>query len=605
VVISVPTPDESSGLAAVLDEAVEVLGVLDHRPASLLHLTELNARLRESRLQVAVLGQFKRGKSSFLNALLGAEVLPTAVLPLTSIPIFVRAGRQLAMQIHFHNAEPTENLVYSHADEMQKRLREIATEEGNPQNRLGIECIDIHHPSPVLTEGTILIDTPGIGSTYYHNTATAIEFLPYCDVGVVILSADPPVTEAEISFLKAVKVQVPHLVFVLNKVDYLTDTERVEVVQFLRSVLSEQLRIEPPPIHCLSARQALAAKRASDTDLMAESGLADIEERVIRPLVRAKAALLQSAILRKSQAALAEARMDLELAAGALSLPLDDLARRLATFSELLPQFERQRREAQDFLAGDKKRVLAELEDTAEQLRHRAADRLAETIDAAFASASDNPEAAAREALAQVIPVFFDTELSGLSATVGDRVGKIVKQHRQRASDLTETVRRTVTELFELSWRSSAREESFELERQPYWVTQRIVGTLIPVIDGPFDWLLPRPKRLARLRKRLLEDATQLVVRNVENLRWATLQTVEAMFRRFAAQLDEELAAALRATHGSISAAYEHRICEADRIGPQMKHILSATERLDDLIRQTDGLSNESSGKPMIQGDRI
>jgi hypothetical protein len=597
VVLSGPTPDESNGLAAVLGGAVEVLGALDRRSACLPRLAELLTRLRESRLQVAVLGQFKRGKSSFLNALLGAEVLPTAVLPLTSIPIFIRAGHPPAVRIHYRNGKPAEERIYNHAKEMQSYLREIATEEGNPQNRMGVDRIVIHLSAPMLADGTVLIDTPGIGSTHRHNTETTVGVLPQCDVGVVILSADPPITEAEIGFLEAVKVQVPYLVFVLNKVDYLTAAERVEIVQFLRSVLAERLEIAPPPIYCLSARQALAAKGDEDPGRMAESGLVDIEERVIRPLAREKVSLLQSAISRKLRAVLAEAHMDLELASGALSLPLDDLARRLATFSELLPQFERQRREAQDLLAGEKKRLLVALEETAEQLRHRAGAKLAETINAALASTSDNCEAAAREALTEAIPIFFDRELQGLSAMFGDKIAEIVRRHRKRALELTEAVRHTAAELFELSWQGAVGEESFELERQPYWVTQQLVGSLIPVIDGPFDWLLPRLKRMARLRKRLLEDATQMVVRNVENLRWATLQSVEAVFRRFAAQLDQELAAALQATHGSISAAYERRISEEDRIGPQMEQIRSALGRLQDLIRQADGLARKQGDK--------
>ena len=52
-------------------------------------LLALRDRLQNERLQIAVLGQFKRGKSTFVNALLGAPVLPTAVVPLTSIATFI------------------------------------------------------------------------------------------------------------------------------------------------------------------------------------------------------------------------------------------------------------------------------------------------------------------------------------------------------------------------------------------------------------------------------------------------------------------------------------------------------------------------------------
>jgi hypothetical protein len=62
---------------------------------------ELRSRLLEQRLQIAVLGQFKRGKSTLLNAILGEPVLPTGVVPLTAVPTFIRWGHAIiAHQLH-------------------------------------------------------------------------------------------------------------------------------------------------------------------------------------------------------------------------------------------------------------------------------------------------------------------------------------------------------------------------------------------------------------------------------------------------------------------------------------------------------------------------
>ncbi|MBC7343115.1 MAG: dynamin family protein [Clostridia bacterium] len=134
-------------------------------------------------------------------------------------------------------------------------------EEGSPKNHKRVRQVELFYPSPLLRQGVILIDAPGIGSTFQHNTATTLNFLPQCDAALFLVSADPPITEMEIEFLRAVRSQVAHLFFVLNKVDYLDREEIAALSHFLKRVLNEQANLEDIPIFCLSARQALKAKK--------------------------------------------------------------------------------------------------------------------------------------------------------------------------------------------------------------------------------------------------------------------------------------------------------------------------------------------------------
>ncbi len=85
--------DRADGLRALLGRAQSYLDEVWHRGSRYTNaLATLHERLVEERLQVAVLGQFKRGKSTFLNALLGESLLPTGVVPLTAIPTFIHWG---------------------------------------------------------------------------------------------------------------------------------------------------------------------------------------------------------------------------------------------------------------------------------------------------------------------------------------------------------------------------------------------------------------------------------------------------------------------------------------------------------------------------------
>lgn len=68
-------------------------------------LTELRSKLEDNRFQLAVVGQFKRGKTSVLNALLGSEVLPVGAVPFTSIVTIVKYGDPQDALVVFRTGE--------------------------------------------------------------------------------------------------------------------------------------------------------------------------------------------------------------------------------------------------------------------------------------------------------------------------------------------------------------------------------------------------------------------------------------------------------------------------------------------------------------------
>ena len=79
-------------------------------------LGQLAEHLQEGRFHLAVLEQFKRGKSTLLNALLGEEVLPAAVVPLTARPTFIRHGEQRRVRVVFEDDRPPEEVKVDDAE---------------------------------------------------------------------------------------------------------------------------------------------------------------------------------------------------------------------------------------------------------------------------------------------------------------------------------------------------------------------------------------------------------------------------------------------------------------------------------------------------------
>jgi predicted GTPase len=189
-------------------------------------VNDLQTRLREGRFYLAVLGQFKRGKSTLINALLGEPLLPTAVVPLTAIPTFLEAGDEFRMQVFFQNGTPPLIASGVEIDKIRDLVSQFVTEEENPKNRKNVSHVHITHPAAFLNHGVVIVDTPGIGSTYRHNTEATIQFLPQCDAAVFLISSDPPITETEVEFLKIARSKIPRLFFIVNKSDYLTAKDR-------------------------------------------------------------------------------------------------------------------------------------------------------------------------------------------------------------------------------------------------------------------------------------------------------------------------------------------------------------------------------------------
>jgi hypothetical protein len=429
----------------------------------------------------------------------------------------------------------------------------------------------------------VLIDTPGVGSTLRHQTDAAHEVLPECDIGFFVLSVDPPVTETELAYLERVRPTVGRLFFVLNKLDYVAQTERGAATEFLRRTLREHMPAEAEiPIFALSARQGLEAKQKGHAEGVRSSGLADIEHYVTQFLAHEKGGSLRRAVAAKAAAVLDAAGMEIALGIRALEMPVEDLEQRAAQFGEALRDIERQRLVARDLLAGDRRRAVEKLEEQAATLRREARTALIAVAEGALASekASSDAEEAAKTAIAAAIPEFFEPKLAEISRTFSTEGEGILGSHVQRAESLVGTVRETAAVLFEIPSIPFDPSETFVIAREPYWVTQKWSETLNPFTEGALDKLLPSGVRTSRLKRRLAEQVDELVQRNVENLRWATLQNVDAAFRRFETWFDDRLAETMEATRGAIDAALLKRREHADRVRDDLARLRQGAELL-------------------------
>jgi tRNA U34 5-carboxymethylaminomethyl modifying GTPase MnmE/TrmE len=593
-----PDTDSVSRFGDLLDVAIFKLAELglDFTPdeGKILILKE---RLNEGRFHLAILGQFKRGKSTLLNAFLGESILPTSVVPLTAIPTFVEYGPERKITIRYHDNRPPEEYSNKSLDEINKILEAFVTEEGNPENHLGVLQVEIVHPAQILKHGVVLIDTPGIGSTFTHNTQATLNFLPQCDAALFVVSADPPLTEVESQFLQDVFPKVSHLFFIFNKIDYLNDREKEAAIGFFKKVLKQKIpSAEAYPIFCVSARMGLDSKTSSDASLWEQSGIDKVENHLVCFLLSEKTRTLLDALAKKALDTIAGAIMKLQLQITSLTMPIEDLEKRLGLFEKELKNAERLKLSAQDMLIGDRKRTLALLEEHAETLRKASADHLSKAIDRSFSEMSNGTldEQKILDVLGEEVTSFFEESAGRESSLFARLVASTLSPHQERADDLITLIRKAAADLFEIPFHAPDSSEAFETKRRPYWVQRKRVPSLPVVVpEEVIDRLLPAKARKTRLKKRLVRQVEALTRQNVENLRWATLQNLNDAFQRFATILDQRFEETINATHGAIRAAYLKRKEHTESIDENLRRLSLAADELHKIRSEIAALNTK------------
>jgi GTPase SAR1 family protein len=556
-------------------------------------LRDLKGRLVGERLQLAVLGQFKRGKSTLLNALLGAEVLPMGVLPVTSIPTFLETATAPALSLVYMDGHQEEVAGINRPEQLRGHLAGLVTEEVNPNNSKELAQVTVRLASPLLQKGVVLIDTPGVGSTFQHNTQAAEAALPACDAALFVVSPDPPITEVEINYLARVRTTAGRIILVLNKIDLLGPADADSMEAFLRRTLADRAGMAEPLIFRVSARAALRARLSGDKLLLTQSGLPELEAYLGDFLAREKRGVLGAAVARKARALVTELRFQIALRLQALRMPLADLEQRRRVFEEAIGGFETHRRVVGDLLAANRTRTLGAIDEEAAHLRAKLGAALEEEIAQRAVAGQEAKDA--WTSVQEDLPNQFQAELEGAIGKMRTGLDTTFAAHQRRVDQLVDLVQRTAAELFIVPFRPAPRVTGFEARFLPYWVVTR-PDALNPLPPGALDRLLPRKLRERRARRRTSGAIADVTSRNVENLRWAMRQNVEEAFRRFAADVDARFAASLAATRDVLNVAASLRAQYATETDAEIDRLQAASGDLEAIEGELAAALDASSG---------
>lgn len=216
---------------------------------------------------VCVVGEFKQGKSSLVNALLGRHVCPVDDDLATSAITLVRHGDEPSIDVRRRvDGELLVERVPNNA------IIDWVTEAGNPDNAKHVERVDVSLPNRLLANGLVIVDTPGMGSLGAGHAAATLAFLPFADGLVFACDASAELSEPEVDFLKRARELCPNVVVALTKTDLYPHWREMRELD-----LGHLDRIGcDAPVVALSAETRWAALERNDGELNERSGYPEL-----------------------------------------------------------------------------------------------------------------------------------------------------------------------------------------------------------------------------------------------------------------------------------------------------------------------------------------
>jgi small GTP-binding protein len=209
-------------------------------------------KLEEERFALVVLGEFNHGKSTFVNALVGAAVLPAGITPTTAtINHLVYADKPIARAFL---TDDTEKKIDP------KKLGDFVTIEGKETSH--VKYVEVGWPAEILKDKVTLVDTPGVNDINEQRAEITYGYIPRADAVLFLLDGAQVLKQSERSFLeqRILRRSKDKLIFILGKIDLLSTEEQEEALNYCRQNLAPV--VDEPQIFPVSAKRQLSDKEA-------------------------------------------------------------------------------------------------------------------------------------------------------------------------------------------------------------------------------------------------------------------------------------------------------------------------------------------------------
>ncbi len=553
---------------------------------------ELREKILKNRFNLVVVGQFKRGKTTFINALLGADLLPTAVVPLTSIVTVIEYGQKVHVKVVFNDG---------HSGEVPPdKLPEYVTEKGNPRNVKDLAEVIIRYPSEYLTDGVRLIDTPGVGSVYQHNTDIAYEYLPRSDATVFLISVDQPLSKAEVDFLRDVKGYSERIFFLQNKADYISADELRESLEFTESTLREEVGYDSPELYPVSAKLALEGKKKGDNELLEKSNLPVFESRLQRFLLDEKGMTLIRSVSNNLLRVLSESVLRSELQLKSLQTPLEEIERKLRAFEEKRQEIEAEKRDFEILLEGETKRIVDSLLDpdlqrVKEELQERLMSEFEECYNRNTSLTPGKLRKTLEEFISQALREYYAVFRKNEDTKISMAFEQVAERFIKKINSIVDELMHYSSELFSVKFESFSAEALWSIHASFYY-RFKDEPLMIEVLGDALTLLMPRflSKRIVHrnMKKYLLE----MIDRQAGRIRWSFVERLQKSRLEFRWQMLGRIDEAIKGIREAVQKGIESRKRGAEEAKRQEKEVGDELDRLYSLRDSALRIKEQAGG---------
>lgn len=548
------------------------------------HLNMLQSKLQDNIFNLVVLGQFKRGKSTFINALLGDSILPSAVIPLTSIVTILKYGEKEDVKVYYENG----NIEHISRED----LPMYVTEKGNPQNKRGVERVEIQYPAQYLKDGLCLIDTPGVGSTYKNNTEVTYSFLPKVDAAIFLLSVDPPISQSEIDFLDDIRQYVSKIFFVQNKIDYLDENEINDIVNFSKASLVSS--VGDVRIYPLSAKLALEAKKTFNNELLEKSRFETFEKELERFLLSGKVKILFESVLKSLKKLLIDEKSMLNLQLKSLDTPLEELEERIVIFNLRMKEISQQREDLHYYFEGEIRRVMDRLDRDLEAIKEKGEMDIESSIKQKFEEVKDRSMS---ELILQMETHFENEIIKTLNQFVireeevlNNEYAKVVTRYAERANEVINTLLAISSEIFDVQLKTIDLSTTIVQDSSLYYLTGNPPKFFN--LGGAFDYfskkLLPKGISRSLFLKSLLKQIPQKLDQNCGRIRSDYMDRIQRSFLNFKWDLNSSIDQLQRSIENAVKRAIGEKSLGEKQVALTREQINMEIEKLNRLLENVE-----------------
>jgi small GTP-binding protein len=561
---------------------------------SLLHsLNELTVKLVSNRFYLVIVGLFKRGKSSLINALTGKELAPVAVTPLTSVITFFEYGNETSAEVLFRDGERAAiNL---------SEVVQYVSEEENPENIKQVQHLKICTPSPIL-EKVVLVDTPGLGSMFSHNSDTTLEFLPKIDAALFVLSADIPISKTDEEFLLQMKQSIPNVLFVLNKSDLLQPAELDKMIRYNLHALKKIFSSSHNGLELIPVSARNYFRETEGPHFPEQSNIGELRKKIDEQIVVDKDEILSAQSNRQLLAIADQLDTLLTVRSDTLQMPLNELEKKRESMQHSL-----------DFLAFGKDDFHAVVQNRIRQLKEQVAEAAEQkrlellnycTILLKEESAQTWKEIKETDAdtfygklSGQIIQQY--EELKGkLEQSVKDEFSSILLQYSQQSKSFLNEIVKQMEEI--LGIQIGGIISAFDLDVYSSFYFKSEVKYTVRSIRKKFSYqILPDVLVKRMVLNQIYENCLELINPNAGRIRSDIDYKISESFRKFRYQFDQKLFDLLQSLKNMIEESIRSKQTVNEDIEAILTQIQLQKQRIKEIREQLAGklAEKQMSGK--------